>query len=152
MNKKKNWRDGLLAIIFIPILFVTPILLMMYFDKVWSIIYKIFIVFVIIVFIKGEVLSIKNIKIVLIVLFLGALLNMPYTYYEILRFIGVASFIVLSYNEFKKNNNSFMIIWFVSALIINPFFKLTLDRGLWNVIDVVWILLLILSIRYPKSE
>jgi len=94
----------------------------------------------------------NSIKIILSILFIGALFKMPYNYYEIMRFIGMIGFTLLGYNELKRENNSFMIIWFASALLINPFFKLALGRGLWNVIDIIWVLLLLLSIKYPKSE
>jgi len=94
----------------------------------------------------------NSIKIILSILFIGALFKMPYNYYEIMRFIGMVGFALLGYNELKRENNPFMIIWFASALLINPFFKLALGRGLWNVIDVVWVLLLLLSMKYPKSQ
>jgi len=93
----------------------------------------------------------NSIKIILSILFIGALFKMPYNYYEIMRFIGMVGFALLGYNELKKDNNSFMIIWFASALLINPFFKLALGRSLWNVIDVIWVLLLLFSMR-TKSE
>ena len=93
----------------------------------------------------------NSIKIILSILFIGALFKMPYNYYEIMRLIGMVGFARLGYNELKRENSSFMIIWFASALLINPFFKLALGRDLWNVIDVIWVLLLFFSMR-TKSE
>jgi len=92
------------------------------------------------------------IKIILALLFIGALFKMPYNYYEIMRFLGMVGFAILGYNELKKENSPFIIVWFASALLINPFFKLALGRSLWNIIDVIWVILLLLSMKYQKSE
>ncbi len=98
---------------------------------------------------------IKNIiKITLSLLFIGALFKMPYNYYEIMRFIGMIGFAILGYKELEKGSKTFMIIWFGSVLLINPFFKLALGRTVWNVVDVIWVILLVSSIfiGHKKSK
>ena len=75
---------------------------------------------------------------------------MPYSYYEISRFAGMIGFAILGYEVYKKQNTLFMIIWFSSALLINPFFKLALGRTLWNIIDIIWIILLFISLKQRK--
>lgn len=87
------------------------------------------------------------IKIPLIVLLLLCLFRMPYSFYEISRFIGMIGFAIIGYEAFKKQNTLFIIIWFSSALLINPFFKLALGRTLWNIIDFIWIILLLISLK-----
>lgn len=62
------------------------------------------------------------IKIILCLLFTGALFKMPFYYYEIMRFLGMVGFGILGYKELEKDNQTFMVIWFASALLINPFF------------------------------
>lgn len=47
---------------------------------------------------------------------------------------------------------TFMVIWFTSALLINPFFKLALGRFIWNIIDIIWVTLLIFSMFSDKKE
>jgi len=91
------------------------------------------------------------IKIVLSLLFIGALFKMPYSYYELMRFNGMIGFGILGYKAFEKENKTFIVIWFASALLINPFFKLVLGRFVWNVIDVVWICILLFSIYYERK-
>ena len=86
------------------------------------------------------------IKIILIVLFGLCLFKMPYSYYEISRFVGMIGFTIIGYDAYKKQNTLFMIIWFSSALLINPFFKLALGRTLWNIIDVIVEIGLIISL------
>jgi len=90
-------------------------------------------------------------KVLLITLFLLCLLKMPYNYYETTRFLGMVGFVIIGYNAYAKDNTIFMIIWFSSALLINPFFKLALGRGLWNIIDVIWVVLLLISLKKVKQ-
>lgn len=90
------------------------------------------------------------IKIILIVLFGLCLFKMPYSYYEISRFVGMIGFTIIGYDAYKKQNTLFMIIWFSSALLINPFFKLALGRTLWNIIDIIWIILLLISLKQSR--
>ena len=107
------------------------------------------------VFIKKEKHKInfyKLIKLILSLLFFGALFRMPYNYYETMRFLAMVGFIVLGYTELKNKNKIYMLIWFSSALLVNPFIKLAFGRTLWNIIDVFWILLLIFSIFHNKKD
>ena len=89
--------------------------------------------------------KIKAIKIILSILFLICLLDMPYGYYQFVRFIGMISFGLLAFENYQ-NNQTWFVIWISSALLINPFFKLALGRDMWNIVDVIWAVLLIVSI------
>lgn len=92
------------------------------------------------------------IKLILSFLFFIALLKMPYNYYELMRFFAMIGFAVLGYEELKNENKTFMVIWFSSALLVNPFFKLSLGRTVWNIIDIIWVLILIISIFKTKHK
>jgi len=85
------------------------------------------------------------IKIILSILLLVCLLDMPYGYYQLTRFLGLIGFGVLAFKNYQKNQTWF-IIWISSAILINPFFKIALGRDIWNVIDVIWAVLLIWSV------
>jgi len=85
------------------------------------------------------------IKIVLSILFLVCLLDMPYGYYQLVRFLGMAGFAILAYNSYQKNQTWF-VIWLASAILINPIFKISLGREIWNMVDVLWAIILIASI------
>lgn len=84
-------------------------------------------------------------KIILLVLFFVCLLNMPYDYYKLLRIFGTLSFLILAYLEWKDDKKILSIIWFYSALLLNPIFQVHLGRFLWNVIDVFWALILAIT-------
>ncbi|TWI81178.1 hypothetical protein IQ13_2194 [Lacibacter cauensis] len=83
------------------------------------------------------------IKIALAVLFAVCLLNMPYGYYELVRFLGMVGFAVLAFQDRKITGLA--VLWGSSALLINPFIKLALGRTLWNVVDVVWAVVLVVT-------
>ncbi|MBI1780034.1 MAG: hypothetical protein HYR66_01485 [Sphingobacteriales bacterium] len=96
--------------------------------------------------------TIKSIvKIITAILFLVCLLKMPYGYFQFIRFVGMAVFIWLAYLDNQKSDKTFLIIWGVSALLINPFIKVALGRTIWNVIDVVWAIVLVASIWADKK-
>lgn len=96
--------------------------------------------------------SITIIKTILIVFFALCLFKMPYSYYELTRFFGMIGFAIIGYDAYKKGNTIFIIVWFSSVLLINPFFKLALGRTLWSIIDVVWVVLLLISFKQFKNQ
>jgi len=87
----------------------------------------------------------KLFKISLSILFLLCLLDWDYGFYQFVRFIGMIGFTYLSYQQYKKNDTWFYI-WLVSAILINPIFKIALGRTIWNIVDVAWAIVLIYSI------
>ena len=92
------------------------------------------------------------IKISLVLLFLGCLFKMPYNYFEIVRFLGMVGFGVLGYKAYLKGDENFTVIWIASALLINPFFKIALGRTLWNIIDVIWVVIIFYSFFVEKVK
>jgi hypothetical protein len=77
------------------------------------------------------------IRIVLAILFFICWADMPYGYYQFVRFAGLIGFTVLAYqaNQLRRPNE--MIIYVVLAILFQPFLKIALGRQLWNVVDVV---------------
>lgn len=94
----------------------------------------------------------KIIKIGLALLLLGCLADMPYGYFQIVRFLGMIGFGVLAFQEKEKGNDGFFILWLGSAILINPIFKISLGRELWNVVDVIWAVILIATIFYETTN
>ncbi|WP_010520575.1 DUF6804 family protein [Aquimarina agarivorans] len=93
--------------------------------------------------------TLKIIKIFLSILFIGCLFDMSYGYYQLVRFLGMVGFGILAFNT-KKVNQIWFLIWFSSAILINPIFKIAIGRVLWNTIDIIWSILLIVSIFFGK--
>ena len=88
----------------------------------------------------------KIIKIVLAVLFFICLADMPYGYYQLVRFAGLIGFAILAYQANEKGKQTEMIICCGLALLFQPFFKVALGRQIWNIMDVVVAVGLILSL------
>ena len=85
-------------------------------------------------------------KSILGVAFMLCLLNMPYDYYQVVRFIGMAGFAWFAYLDSNRIDKSLMMLWIASLLLINPFMKIALSRTIWNVFDVIWTAILLITI------
>ena len=93
------------------------------------------------------------IKIVLAILFFLCLADMPYGFYQFVRFAGLIGFAILAYNSNQQGRHSEMIIYGGLALLFQPFFKIALGRQMWNIVDaVVGIGLLISIFMKPKES
>lgn len=93
-----------------------------------------------------------TIKITLSILLFLCLADMPYGYYQFVRFSSCIAFVYLAYisNEEKLKNQS--IIYLVLALLFQPFIKISLGRELWNIVDVIVGVGLILSIVFESKK
>ena len=68
------------------------------------------------------------IKLILAVLFFVCLLDMPYGYYQFVRFAGLLGFTSLAYQADERGRQIEMIIYVGLALLFQPFFKIALGR------------------------
>ena len=95
----------------------------------------------------------KIIKIGLAVLMFGCLLDMPYGYYQLVRFIALIGFGVLAYQANQQSRQTEMFIYGALALLFQPFLKIALGRELWNIVDViVGVGLLVSLVKNKKNE
>jgi len=93
------------------------------------------------------------IKIVLAILFFLCLADMPYGYYQFVRFIGLIGFAILAYQANQQGRQTEMIIYGGLALLFQPFFKIAFGRQMWNIVDVVVGIGLLISIfMKPKKS
>lgn len=77
---------------------------------------------------------------------------MPYGYCQIVRFLGMLGFGYLVYKEYELGNKNWMIFCVISAILINPIFKISLGRELWSMVDVIWAIILIGILIVTKNE
>jgi hypothetical protein len=94
----------------------------------------------------------KVIKIILAILFFLCLADMPYGYYQFVRFAGLIGFAVLAYQAHEQGKQTEMIIYVGLALLFQPFFKISPGREMWNVVDVIVGIGLLLSIFMKPKE
>jgi len=99
-------------------------------------------------------LNLNNIiKVALAILFFLCLLDMPYGFYQLVRFSGLVGFAILAYQANQQNKQTEMIVYGGLALLFQPFFKIALGRQVWNIVDVVVAVGLILSLFVkPKKH
>lgn len=88
----------------------------------------------------------KAIKLILAILFFLCLTDMPYGFYQFVRFAGLIGFAVLAYQANQQGRQTEMIIYGGLALLFQPFFKIALGREIWNIVDVVVGIGLLISI------
>lgn len=79
----------------------------------------------------------KLIKIVLAVLFFLCLLNMPYGFYQLVRFAALVGFIILAYRAYEDGKTELVIIYVALAILFQPILKIPLGRMIWNIVDVI---------------
>ena len=81
----------------------------------------------------------KIIKIVLAVLLLLCLAKMPYGYYILVRFVAFIVFGILAFMTYQKRNeiDIEILLYIALALLFQPFNKLPLGRTIWNIVDVI---------------
>ncbi len=79
----------------------------------------------------------RTIKILLAILFFLCLADMPYGYYQFVRFVGLIGFVILAYQAYEQGRQTEMIIYGGLAVLFQPFLKIALGREIWNIVDVI---------------
>lgn len=79
---------------------------------------------------------------------------MPYGYYQAVRFASMVGFALLAFFSYQQNRKVEVIIFIGLVLLFQPFIKVALGRKIWNIVDVIVAILLIVSIIFElkKSE
>jgi len=95
---------------------------------------------------------IKAIKICLAALMFLCLLEMPYGFYQLVRFIALVGFGILAFRANEENNKTELIIYGALALLFQPFIKIALGREIWNIIDLIVGIGLIASLFINKPK
>jgi hypothetical protein len=85
------------------------------------------------------------IKIVLAVFLVICLADMPYGYYQFVRFLALMGFSYLAYSASTQNKSDEALIFVALAILFQPLLKISLGRTLWNIVDVVVAIGLIIS-------
>jgi hypothetical protein len=94
----------------------------------------------------------KLVKIILAILFFLCLLHMPYGYYELVRMIALLGFAILAYLAYREGNHVEMILFIGLAILFQPFRKLALGREIWNIVDVIVGIGLLISIFIKPKD
>lgn len=92
------------------------------------------------------------IKIGLSILLLLCLADMPYGYFQLVRFLSLIGFGILAFEANQKGKQTEMLIFIALAILFQPLIKISLGRSLWNIVDVLVALGLILSVFFKPHN
>lgn len=76
-------------------------------------------------------------KIILAVLLLLCLLDMPYGFYILIRYVATVVFGYMAYSYYQENKSKLAIASGALAVLFQPIVKFALGRLVWNVVDIV---------------
>ena len=79
----------------------------------------------------------KFLSIGIALLLLGCLVDMPYGYFQFVRFASAAFFSYTAYHENENGSKELAVVFIVLAILFQPFIKISLGRALWNIVDVI---------------
>ena len=97
--------------------------------------------------------TVENIiKVILSLLFFLCLLNMPYGYFQLVRFVALVGFAILAYKANEQGRKTEAIIYVCLGILFQPFVKIALGRQIWNIVDVVVGVALIVSLFMRPSN
>jgi hypothetical protein len=87
----------------------------------------------------------KYIRLMLAMFLLLCLTKMPYSYYETVRYLSMVIFFCSAYFCYKGNKLPMAYIYTILGLLFQPFIKIALGRTVWQIVDVVVTLYIIVS-------
>lgn len=88
----------------------------------------------------------KSIKLTLAVLLGLCLFDMPYGFYQLVRFTAMIGFGALAFQANEQKRQTETVIYIVLAILFQPLLKISLGRELWNVVDAVAALGLVMTV------
>ena len=82
----------------------------------------------------------------------GALLDNPYSYYNILRVVVCAVCVYAVVKSISVEKSRWAWVFGVFAFVFNPIIPVHLDRETWIIIDVISGIVLFISIFFVKGK
>lgn len=82
-------------------------------------------------------MNIKLLKLFVSIILLLCLFDMPYGYYQFVRFATMIGFAYLAFLANKQNNKNEVFIYIGLVILFQPFVKIALGRFIWNIVDLV---------------
>ena len=86
----------------------------------------------------------KYVCLILAALMLLCLAPMPYGYFQLVRFGAMVVFAYFAYSHFTQEEEGLGFMFLSLSLLFQPFLKIALGRTLWNVVDVIVAIVLVI--------
>jgi hypothetical protein len=94
----------------------------------------------------------KILSVIMSVVLLLCLAPMPYGYYTLVRFVSMVVFAAMAYGYWQEKKTSLAVTFGALALLFQPFAKIALGRAMWNVVDVIVAIGLMVLVIADKKE
>ena len=94
----------------------------------------------------------KILSVIMSAALLLCLAPMPYGYYTLVRFVSMVVFAAMAYGYWQKEKKPLAVTFGALALLFQPFAKIALGREMWNVVDVIVAIGLIVMVIADKKE
>ena len=98
----------------------------------------------------------KRLYLVIAAMMLLCLAPMPYGYFQLVRLLATIAFGFMSFRFYQERKEAFFYTFGALALLFQPLYKIALGRTIWNIIDVIvaigLILLFIWDWKNGKKE
>lgn len=95
---------------------------------------------------------VRIVKILLAIMLFLCLFNFPYAYYLFVRWSAMIGFGYLAYIAHKDKQSVMTIAFVLLTILFQPFEKIALGRMLWNIVDVIVAVGLIISLFFTNQE
>lgn len=93
-----------------------------------------------------------QLKLIISILLLLCLFDMPYGYYQFVRLVAGISFAYFAYTAYEEKKEIQVLLYIGLAILFQPFLKIALGRELWNIVDVLVAIGLVISIIKIKLK
>lgn len=94
----------------------------------------------------------KQIYLFLAAMLLLCLAPMPYGYFMLVRFVMMVAFGVLAYQYYLRNKVAATWIFGALAVLFQPIYKIALGRTVWNIVDVIVAIFLIVLFFFERKR
>lgn len=79
----------------------------------------------------------RKLYLILAALMLLCLAPMPYGYFQLVRFLSTLTFGVMTFRYYQERKEWLAYTCGILALLFQPFYKIALGRTVWNIVDVI---------------
>lgn len=91
-------------------------------------------------------------KLLAIVLLLGALGNFPFVYYQLMNWVVVGAALVTVQQAYQRNITALGWLFALVAVVFNPLAPLYLKADVWHIADIVAAVLFVISSAFITSK
>jgi len=83
----------------------------------------------------ATILAKTIIRLILAFFFIGYFFNVPYDYYQIVRYVALAAFAIICYLDCRKGYHLSLFVSVIGIVLFNPFFIIPFKKETWETIS-----------------